>query len=158
MTTLAPGAPAPDFTLTAHSGEQVSLSDALAGAERGVIVYFYPKAATPGCTTEACDFRDNLSSLAAAGYDVIGVSPDPIPELQAFAEAENLTFPLASDTEHTVADAYGVWGPKTVGGRTVEGVRRSTFVVNPDGTLRTAEYDVDATGHVARLRAELLGS
>ncbi|WP_022919766.1 peroxiredoxin [Ruania albidiflava] len=156
MSELAAGATAPDFTLTAHTGDEVSLTSALASAEQGVIVYFYPKAATPGCTTEACDFRDSLSSLAAAGYAVVGISPDPIPDLQAFAEAESLTFPLASDTDHAVADAYGAWGLRP--GRTVESVRRSTFVVNPDGTLRSAEYDVDATGHVARLRAELLGS
>ncbi|HLS62414.1 MAG TPA: thioredoxin-dependent thiol peroxidase [Ruania sp.] len=158
MPKLTAGATAPDFTLTTHTGEPVSLSGALSGASQGVIVYFYPKAATPGCTTEACDFRDNLSSLAAAGYDVIGVSPDPVPELQAFAQAENLTFPLAADTDHAVAEAYGVWGPKTFDGRTFDAVHRSTFVVNPDGALRSAEYDVDATGHVARLRAELLGS
>ncbi len=158
MTELTAGAAAPDFTLTAHTGEDVSLSGALAGAEQGVIVYFYPKAATPGCTTEACDFRDNLSSLSAAGYAVVGISPDSIAQLQDFAQSEGLTFPLASDGDHAVADAYGAWGPKTVNGQQVVGVRRSTFVVNPDGTLRSAEYDVDASGHVARLRGELLGS
>jgi len=158
MPQLTAGTTAPDFTLTAHTGEQVSLASALSGATEGVIVYFYPKAATPGCTTEACDFRDNLASLSAAGYHVIGISPDPISELQAFAQAENLTFPLAADTDHAVAEAYGVWGPKTFDGRTFDAVHRSTFVVRPDGRLRSAEYDVDATGHVARLRAELLGS
>ncbi|WP_277051196.1 thioredoxin-dependent thiol peroxidase [Ruania albidiflava] len=158
MPQLTAGTTAPDFTLTAHTGEQVSLASVLSAANQGVIVYFYPKAATPGCTTEACDFRDNLASLGAAGYHVIGISPDPINDLQAFAQAESLTFPLAADTDHAVAEAYGVWGPRTINGRTFDGVRRSTFVVRPDGTLRSAEYDVDATGHVARLRTELLGS
>src|SRR5690625_1989496 len=158
MTTLDIGDGAPDFTLTAHAGTSVSLAEARAAASKGVIVYFYPKAATPGCTTEACDFRDNLSALATAGYQVIGVSPDAIEDQRAFAEAESLTFPLAADTDHSVAEAYGVWGPKTINGQTFEGVSRSTFVVNPDGSLRLAQYDVDATGHVARLRSELLGA
>ena len=157
MTTLTTGDLAPDFTLSDQNGAEVSLTEARAGADKGVIVYFYPKAATPGCTTEACDFRDNLSSLAAAGYQVIGLSPDPVEDLRAFAEAESLTFPLAADTDHSVAEAYGAWGPKTINGQTFDGVRRSTFVVNPDGAVRLAQYDVDATGHVARLRAELLG-
>lgn len=156
MTELTPGDTAPDFTLDTHDGGQVCLTEARKNAERGVVVYFYPKAATPGCTTEACDFRDNLSSLAAAGYMVIGISPDPVADLQSFAAAEGLNFPLASDTDHQVADAYGVWGPNTFNGVTFDGVRRSTFVVLPDGTIRTAQYAVDATGHVAQLREELL--
>jgi len=120
-----------------------------------VVVYFYPKAATPGCTTEACDFRDSLSALDAAGYAVIGVSPDSIDEIRSFAEAEHLTFPLLADSDATVAKAWGAWGEKTVGERTFDGVIRSTFVLDGDGIVQRAEYGVDAEGHVARLRTEL---
>src|SRR5690625_4268743 len=156
MAQLHTGQPAPDFTLPSHEGKEVALAELRAQADRGVIVYFYPKAATPGCTTEACDFRDNLASLAGAGYQVVGISPDPVAVLQAFAADESLNFPLGSDTDHQVADAYGVWGPKTMNGKTFEGVHRSTFVVRPDGTLQAAHYGVDANGHVAKLREELL--
>lgn len=155
MTKLNTGDRAPDFTLTAAEGQRVSLASLREGAAKGVVVYFYPKASSPGCTTEACDFRDNLGSLVAAGFSVVGISADGVDELVAFAEAEHLTFPLLSDTDHAVSDAYGTWGPKTMGGRTFDGVHRSTFVVNPDGTLRIAQYDVEATGHVATLRTEL---
>ena len=158
MTRLQPGDTAPDFTLPDSAGTPVSLAEVRAGADKGVVVYFYPKAGTPGCTTEACDFRDNLASLAGAGYAVVGVSADPVEDVRAFVESEHLTFPLLSDADHAVADAYGTWGPKTVGGRTFDGVHRCTFVVEPDGTLRTAEYDVEATGHVAALRAQLVGA
>lgn len=158
MTELTPGETAPDFTLETHDGGQVRLAEVRQRADNGVIVYFYPKAATPGCTREACDFRDNLSSLAAAGYSVVGISPDPVSDLQSFAADESLNFPLASDTGHAVADAYGVWGQNVVNGTTVEGVRRSTFVVRPDGTIASAQYAVDSTGHVAALREELLGA
>ena len=120
-----------------------------------MIVYFYPAAMTPGCTTQACDFRDNLASLRGAGYAVVGVSADPVEELRAFAAEEHLTFPLASDRDHAVAEAYGTWGPVTFGGRTFDSVHRSTFVVNPDGSLRLAQYDVNPNGHVLALRAEL---
>jgi thioredoxin-dependent peroxiredoxin len=149
---LTAGDLAPAFDLPDAQGRRVSLAD---HRGRGVVVYFYPRAATPGCTTEACDFRDSLSSLAASGYDVLGVSPDPLDALQAFAEAEGLTFPLLSDADGAVARAYGVWGPKEVAGVQVEGVRRSTFVIGADGTLLQAEYDVDPQGHVARLRESL---
>lgn len=149
---LNPGDIAPDFTLADADGNRTSLAD---HRGRGVVVYFYPKAATPGCTTEACDFRDSLSSLAAAGYDVIGVSPDTVEEIRAFADAEALTFPLLADTDAAVARAWGVWGEKTVGDRTFDGVIRSTFVLDADGVVQRAEYGVDAEGHVARLRAEL---
>ncbi|UNX54884.1 peroxiredoxin [Georgenia sp. TF02-10] len=152
---LQAGDRAPDFTLPTADGAQVTLAELRQSAGRGVVVYFYPKAATPGCTTEACDFRDNLASLRSAGYAVLGVSPDPVADNAAFADAEELGFPLASDVDHAVADAYGVWGPRTVQGRSVTGVRRSTFVVGPDGTLRLAQYGVDPEGHVAALRAEL---
>ncbi|MBS1897516.1 MAG: thioredoxin-dependent thiol peroxidase [Actinobacteria bacterium] len=153
MTTrLAPGDPAPSFSLQDADGARVSLEDYRG---RNVVVYFYPKAATPGCTTEACDFRDNLSSLDAAGYSVLGVSPDEVADIRAFSEAEGLTFPLLADTDAAVAQAWGVWGEKTVGDRTFDGVIRSTFVLDGDGVVQRAEYGVEATGHVARLRAEL---
>ncbi|WP_251443061.1 MULTISPECIES: thioredoxin-dependent thiol peroxidase [unclassified Microbacterium] len=153
MTTrLAPGDTAPSFSLQDADGARVSLEDYRG---RNVVVYFYPKAATPGCTTEACDFRDNLSSLDAAGYSVLGVSPDEVADIRAFSEAEGLTFPLLADTDAAVAQAWGVWGEKTVGDRTFDGVIRSTFVLDGDGVVQRAEYGVEATGHVARLRAEL---
>ncbi|MFF5624437.1 thioredoxin-dependent thiol peroxidase [Microbacterium sp. NPDC012755] len=150
--TLTPGDTAPAFTLADADGRNTSLADY---AGRNVVVYFYPKAATPGCTTEACDFRDSLSSLNAAGYAVIGVSPDSVDEIRAFADAEALTFPLLADSDASVAKAWGVWGQKAVGDRTFDGVIRSTFVLDGDGVVQRAEYGVDADGHVARLRAEL---
>lgn len=149
---LTPGVTAPDFALADAEGRTIALSDYRG---RNVVVYFYPKAATPGCTTEACDFRDSLSALDAAGYAVIGVSPDSIDEIRSFAEAEHLTFPLLADSDAAVAKAWGVWGEKTVGERTFDGVIRSTFVLDGDGIVQRAEYGVDAEGHVARLRAEL---
>lgn len=152
MTQLQPGTPAPSFTLPDASGSKVSLADY---AGRNVVVYFYPKAATPGCTTEACDFRDNLNSLQAAGFDVVGISPDEPEALQDFAEAESLTFPLLSDTGNEVAKAYGSFGEKKFNGKTFTGTLRSTVVVDPEGNVRLAEYNVDATGHVARLRESL---
>lgn len=149
---LTPGVTAPDFALADAEGRTIALSEYRG---RNVVVYFYPKAATPGCTTEACDFRDSLSALDAAGYAVIGVSPDSIDEIRSFAEAEHLTFPLLADSDAAVAKAWGVWGEKTVGDRTFDGVIRSTFVLDADGVVQRAEYGVDAEGHVARLRAEL---
>ncbi|WP_432495120.1 thioredoxin-dependent thiol peroxidase [Kineococcus gypseus] len=148
----APGDPAPDFTLPAHDGGTVTLSQ-LRG--QSVVVYFYPAAMTPGCTTQACDFRDSLASLTAAGYRVLGVSPDPVDKLAAFAERDALTFPLLSDPEHRVLEAYGAWGEKTSYGRTSVGVIRSTVVVGPDGTVVLAQHGVRAAGHVARLRRDL---
>ncbi|WP_336644571.1 thioredoxin-dependent thiol peroxidase [Microbacterium sp. USHLN186] len=150
--TLTTGAPAPDFTLADAQGRTVSLADYRG---RNVVVYFYPKAATPGCTTEACDFRDSLSALDAAGYAVLGVSPDSVAEIRAFAETEHLSFPLLADTDAAVAQAWGAWGEKTIGDRTFDGVIRSTFVLDGDGIVQRAEYGVDAEGHVARLRSEL---
>ncbi|WP_217184849.1 thioredoxin-dependent thiol peroxidase [Streptomyces sp. AC495_CC817] len=152
MTRLTAGDSAPDFTLADADGATTALADYRG---RDVVVYFYPKAATPGCATEACDFRDSLSALDAAGYAVIGISPDTVEEIRAFADAESLTFPLLADVDAAVAKAWGVWGEKTVGDRTFDGVIRSTFVLDGDGVVCRAEYGVDAEGHVARLRAEL---
>lgn len=151
-TRLAVGDTAPDFTLPAADGSTVTLSDLRGGR---VVVYFYPAAGTPGCTTQACDFRDSLASLQGAGYTVVGVSPDPVEKLAAFAEAEQLTFPLVSDTEKSVLEAYGAWGEKKNYGRTVVGVIRSTVVVDAEGTVELAQYNVKATGHVAKLRRDL---
>jgi thioredoxin-dependent peroxiredoxin len=151
-TRLAPGDTAPDFTLPDAQGNAVSLS-ALRG--KRVIIYFYPAAMTPGCTKEACDFRDSLSSLAASGFAVIGISPDSPAKLAKFAERDGLTFPLLSDPDHKVLDAYGAYGEKMLYGKKSVGVIRSTFVVDPAGKIEKAQYAVKATGHVARLRAEL---
>ncbi|MEG9248657.1 thioredoxin-dependent thiol peroxidase [Arthrobacter sp. Soc17.1.1.1] len=149
---LAAGDRAPDFTLSDAEGNQVSLSSLRGG---DIVVYFYPAAATPGCTTEACDFRDNLASLGAAGYRVLGISPDPVGKLAAFSEQESLTFPLLSDEDHAVAEAYGAWGEKKNYGRTYEGLIRSTVVVDAEGRVALAQYNVRATGHVAKLRRDL---
>ena len=149
---LEVGQSAPDFTLTDAGGAPWTLSE---HRGRSVVVYFYPAAATPGCTTQACDFRDSLASLAGAGYDVVGVSPDGPEALASFAEAEHLTFPLLSDPDHAVLEAYGAWGEKSMYGRTSTGVLRSTVVVDPEGSVALAQYGVKATGHVARLRKEL---
>ncbi|WP_309135342.1 thioredoxin-dependent thiol peroxidase [Cellulomonas sp.] len=152
MPRLAVGDTAPDFTLPTADGGTVTLSD-LRGQR--VVVYFYPAAGTPGCTTQACDFRDSLASLQGAGYAVVGVSPDEVAKLAAFAEAEHLTFPLASDPSHAVLEAWGAWGEKKNYGRTVTGVIRSTVVVDPEGRVALAQYNVRATGHVAKLRRDL---
>jgi peroxiredoxin Q/BCP len=149
---LQPGDHAPDFSLPDADGTTVSLSDY---AGRRVVVYFYPAAMTPGCTTQACDFRDSLSALAAAGVDVVGISPDQPAKLAKFRDAEGLTFPLLSDPDRAVLTAYGAYGEKTMYGKTVVGVIRSTFVVGADGTLEQAQYNVKAKGHVAKLRRDL---
>jgi peroxiredoxin Q/BCP len=149
---LAPGDPAPDFTLPDADGNQVSLS-ALRGQH--VIVYFYPAAMTPGCTKQACDFRDSRGDLDGAGFTVIGISPDAPAKLAKFRDKEGLTFPLLSDPGREVLKAYGAYGEKTMYGKTTVGVIRSTFVVGPDGKIESAAYGVKATGHVARLRKEL---
>ena len=155
MSRLEVGTPAPDFSLPAADGSTVSLSDLLPTAKNGVIVYFYPAAGTPGCTKQACDFRDSLASLAGAGYAVVGISPDSVDKLATFVDAESLTFPVLSDVEHTTLEAYGAWGEKKNYGRTYTGVIRSTIVVAPDGTVALAQYNVRATGHVAKLRRDL---
>ena len=155
MGKLQEGDRAPEFTLQTIDGS-VSLADELAKAEKGVVVYFYPKAMTPGCTTEACDFRDSENSLKSAGYTVIGISPDTVESLRKFVDRDNLNFPLASDAERKVLDAYGAFGEKKNYGKIVQGVIRSTFVVSKDGTISSAQYNVKATGHVGRLR-KILG-
>ncbi|WP_308799673.1 thioredoxin-dependent thiol peroxidase [Agromyces silvae] len=149
---LAAGDLAPDFTLTDQQGSPVTLSD-LRGSK--VVLYFYPEAMTPGCTTEACDFRDNLNSFAAAGVTVLGVSKDDVDKLRRFAERDRLTFTLLSDPDLAVQQAYGVWGEKSLYGKTVVGSIRSTFILDEDGRVEKAMYNVKATGHVARLRREL---
>ena len=149
---LVPGDTAPDFTLPTDDGGSVSLSG-LRGHK--VIVYFYPNAMTPGCTTQACDFSDSLSSLKAAGYSVVGVSPNDPAKLAKFRERDGLTITLASDADRSVMTAYGAYGEKLLYGKTVEGVIRSTFVVDEDGTIELAQYNVKATGHVAKLRRDL---
>ena len=153
MTTrLQPGDPAPDFDLPDDRGDRIRLSD-LRG--RRVVLYAYPAAMTPGCTTQACDFRDSLDALAAAGITVVGISPDSPEKLERFRERDGLTFPLASDQDRSVLTAYGAFGEKKLYGRVVEGVIRSTFVIDPDGRIERAMYNVRATGHVAKLRREL---
>ncbi|MCU1519015.1 MAG: Peroxiredoxin [Pseudarthrobacter sp.] len=149
---LMTGSEAPGFTLKDSDGNDVSLA-----SRRGssTVVYFYPAAATPGCTKQACDFRDNLASFQAAGYEVLGVSPDPLDKLAAFAAKEGLSFPLLSDEDHAVAEAYGAWGEKKNYGKTYQGLIRSTIVVDPDGKVAVAQYNVRATGHVAKLRRDL---
>jgi peroxiredoxin Q/BCP len=150
---LAPGDEAPDFTLPDADGNPVSLAS-FRGQQ--VIVYFYPAAMTPGCTKEACDFRDNLSDLGQAGTAVLGISPDAPAKLAKFRDKEHLTFPLLSDPDHAVLEAYGAWGEKTLYGRKSVGVIRSTFVVDADGKIAQAQYGVKATGHVARLMKDLV--
>lgn len=149
---LVPGDTAPDFSLQDSTGRTVGLKDFKG---RSTVVYFYPAAATPGCTKQACDFRDSLASLSAAGYDVVGISPDPVAKLATFAEDEGLTFPLLSDPDHKVAEAYAAWGEKKNYGKTYDGLIRSTVVVGPDGKVALAQYNVRATGHVAKLRRDL---
>ncbi|WP_460774880.1 thioredoxin-dependent thiol peroxidase [Microbacterium sp. GXF7504] len=150
---LQPGDLAPDFTLLDQDERPVSLHDLRGGR---VILYFYPAAMTPGCTTQACDFRDSLAPLAAAGYTVLGVSRDTPAKLREFRDRDGLTFPLLSDPDHAVHDAYGAWGEKMNYGKKIEGVLRSTFVIDPEGRIEHAQVNVKATGHVARLR-KLLG-
>ena len=149
---LEPGDEAPDFTLPDADGKQVSLSS-LRGQQ--VIVYFYPAAMTPGCTKEACDFRDSIQSLAAAGVTVLGISPDKPDRLAKFRDRDHLNFPLLSDPDHTVEQAYGAYGEKTLYGKTTIGVIRSTFLVDEQGKIARAYYNVKATGHVERLRQDL---
>ncbi|MEV6598262.1 thioredoxin-dependent thiol peroxidase [Actinoplanes sp. NPDC051346] len=149
---LSPGDPAPDFTLATDSGDTLTLTE-LRG--RKVVLYAYPAAMTPGCTTQACDFRDSLASLKAAGYEVIGISPDTPAALAKFRERDAITFPLVSDPDKSVLTAYGAFGEKKLYGKTVTGVIRSTFVIDEKGAIERALYNVKATGHVAKLRRDL---
>jgi peroxiredoxin Q/BCP len=151
-TRLSPGDAAPDFTLPTDNGDQLALKD-LRG--RKVVLYAYPAAMTPGCTKQACDFRDSLASLQAAGYEVVGISPDPPAKLAKFRERDAITFPLVSDQDKSVLTAYGAFGEKQMYGKTVTGVIRSTFVIDSDGAVEHALYNVKATGHVAKLRRDL---
>ena len=152
MTRLSPGDPAPDFTLPTDDGSTVSLAD-LRG--RKVIVYFYPAAMTPGCTKQACDFTDSFASLQTAGYDVLGISPDPPAKLAKFRARDSLSITLLSDADRSVMKAYAAFGEKKLYGKTVQGVIRSTFVVDEDGKVALAQYNVKATGHVSKLRRDL---
>ena len=153
MTTrLTPGDTAPDFTLPDADDKPVSLADYRG---RRVVVYFYPAAGTPGCTKEACDFRDNLAELNGAGLDVLGISPDKPAKLAKFRDKEGLTFPLLSDADKDVLNTWGAFGEKQMYGKTVTGVIRSTFVIDPEGKIEVAQYNVRATGHVAKLRKDL---
>lgn len=149
---LSPGDPAPDFTLSDDTGTEVSLSD-LRGEQ--VIVYFYPNAMTPGCTTQACDFSDSLDALQAQGYRVLGISPNEPEKLAKFRERDGLTITLLSDPDREALTAYGAFGEKKLYGKVVQGVIRSTFVVDEKGRIRIAQYNVKATGHVAKLRRDL---
>jgi peroxiredoxin Q/BCP len=152
MPRLSPGDQAPDFALPDADGKTWSLSDFRG---RKVIVYFYPAAMTPGCTTQACDFRDSLASLSAAGYAVLGISPDSPAKLAKFRDRDAVNFPLLSDESKGTLEAYGAWGEKTLYGKKVTGVIRSTFVVDEAGKVELAQYGVKATGHVAKLRRDL---
>ena len=146
------GDQAPAFTLPNDSGETTSLADYQG---KRVLVYFYPRANTPGCTTEACDFRDSLTQLNDLGIEVVGISPDTVNKLVAFREKNNLTFPLLADPDKNVLKEWGAFGEKKNYGKVVEGVIRSTFLVGTDGTIELALYNVRATGHVARVIREL---
>ncbi|HKU32036.1 MAG TPA: thioredoxin-dependent thiol peroxidase [Arthrobacter sp.] len=149
---LLAGTQAPDFALLNSEGQKVALSDYRG---RNVIVYFYPEASTPGCTTEACDFRDSLASLQGSGYEVLGISPDAPEKIAGFVDEYSLTFPLLSDEDHAVALAYGAWGEKLRDGEIVEGLVRSTVVLDPEGKVKLTQYQVQAQGHVAALKTEL---
>ena len=153
MSRLEPGSPAPAFRLDDQDGRSVDLESLRGGR---VILFFYPAAMTPGCTTEACDFRDSIEPLRAAGYTVLGISRDDAAKLRAFRERDALPYDLLSDPDHAVHEAYGAWGEKMNYGKVVEGVIRSTCVVDEEGRIALGLYIVKATGHVARVRS-LLG-
>ncbi|MDH3606017.1 MAG: thioredoxin-dependent thiol peroxidase [Acidimicrobiia bacterium] len=150
---LKSGDTAPSFMQPDHSGTDVSNAD-LAGSR--AVIYFYPKAFTPGCTTQSCDFRDDYRRFQTAGYEIYGVSPDPVDRLEAFRQEHNLPFPLLSDPDHEMAEAFGAWGMKKNYGREYEGIIRSTFIIDESGTIEHAWYNVKATGHVARVGSDVL--
>src|SRR5688500_3905151 len=152
MTQLKPGDPAPDFTLPDPDGTPVTLSDFRG---KKVVVYFYPAASTPGCTTQACDFRDNIASLQSAGCQVRGISPDTLEAQRKFRDEQHVPYPLLCDPSRAVIEAYGAWGEKKLYGTTIIGVLRSPFVVDEDGNIEQAMYNVTATGPVATLRRDL---
>jgi thioredoxin-dependent peroxiredoxin len=152
MTRLQPGDAAPPFDLLDADGQPVKLTDF---AGKRFILYAYPAASTPGCTKQACDFRDSLAELNGAGLDVVGISPDKPEKLAKFRDAQALTFPLVSDPTREVLSAYGAFGEKTMYGKTVTGVIRSTFVIDGSGQIEQAFYNVKATGHVAKLRRDI---
>jgi peroxiredoxin Q/BCP len=144
MARLEPGQTAPDFTLSADDGTEISLSG-LAG--RRVVLFFYPKADTPGCTTEACEVRDAAAAFGAAGAQLLGISPDTVAKQSKFSAKHGFPYPLLADPEHEIAEAYGVWVEKSMYGKTYMGVERSTFVIGPDGTIEAAHYKVKPKGH-----------
>lgn len=150
--TLSPGDPAPTFSLTDDSGATVSLADY---AGQRVLLFAYPAAMTPGCTKEACDFRDSLGVFSDHGYAILGISPDKPAKLAAFKERDGLTYPLLSDPDRSVLTAYGAYGEKKLYGKVVTGVIRSTFAISPDGVVEHAFRNVKATGHVAKLMRDL---
>lgn len=154
MTQLKVGHSAPNFILSSTDGEY-DLNQRLTDSERGIIVYFYPRANTPGCTTEACDFRDSIASLTGCGYDVVGISPDPVDKLEGFRDKYSLPFPLAGDPDKDVLTQWGAYGEKKNYGKLIQGVIRSTIVVGKDGKVTHAWYNVKAKGHVERIRREL---
>ncbi len=150
---LEPGMKAPAFSRANHEGADVT-NDTYEG--KGLVIYFYPKAFTPGCTSESCDFRDNHERFLAAGYEVVGVSPDPVDRLSDFREEYDLPFPLISDEDHSMAEAFGAWGIKKNYGKEYEGLIRSTFVVDAEGTIEHAWYNVRAKAHVDRVGKSVL--
>ena len=152
MATLSPSDPAPEFTLPDADGTPVSLEQF---RDRKVVLYAYPAASTPGCTKQACDFRDNIASLQSAGYQVLGLSPDTPAAQASFRDKQRLPYPLLCDPSREVLEAYGAWGKKKLYGKTITGVIRSTFVIDEQGRVEKAMYNVKATGHVAKLRKDL---
>ena len=151
---LESGQKAPSFSRPDHTGSTLS-SDDLAGTK--TVIFFYPKAFTPGCTTESCDFRDSYQAFQTAGYEIIGVSPDPVERLEAFRREHGLPFPLLSDPDHAMAEAFGAWGTRKNYGREYQGIIRSTFAIDGDGMVEHAWYDVRAKGHADRVGSEVLG-
>jgi len=149
---LEPGAAAPFFSRLDQHGNEVTLDDY---AGHRLVIFFYPAAFTPGCTTESCDFRDRHDAFYAAGYEILGVSPDPVDTLERFRTEHNLPYPLLSDEDHSMADAFGAWGTKKNYGKEYEGLIRSTIVIDADGAIERVWYNVKATGHGARVAREL---